>query len=112
MSIWGTILGGAAGFALGGPIGALLGGMAGRAYDQAKDPALQGHTRHIPSTTGLVGGSGGAEVDITLTSAIFDHSQLELASGDNTIATPSTAHGLLFIPPVATPATILITGVT
>ncbi|MCB2092004.1 MAG: TerB family tellurite resistance protein, partial [Alphaproteobacteria bacterium] len=28
MSIWSTVLGGAAGFALGGPIGALLGGAA------------------------------------------------------------------------------------
>lgn len=33
MSIWGKILGGAAGFAIGGPIGALLGGIAGHAVD-------------------------------------------------------------------------------
>ncbi|MFC4350035.1 TerB family tellurite resistance protein [Fodinicurvata halophila] len=33
MSIWGKIVGGAAGFALGGPIGALLGGLAGHAVD-------------------------------------------------------------------------------
>ena len=31
MSIWGKLLGGAAGFALGGPIGAILGAMAGNA---------------------------------------------------------------------------------
>ena len=31
MSIWGRLLGGAAGFALGGPIGAILGVMAGSA---------------------------------------------------------------------------------
>ena len=33
MSIWGKILGGAAGFAIGGPIGALLGAVAGHAVD-------------------------------------------------------------------------------
>ena len=36
MSIWGRLLGGAAGFALGGPIGAILGVMAGSAYDRKK----------------------------------------------------------------------------
>ncbi|PWC54299.1 TerB family tellurite resistance protein [Azospirillum sp. TSO22-1] len=34
MSIWGKILGGAAGFAIGGPLGALLGAVAGHAVDQ------------------------------------------------------------------------------
>jgi len=34
MSIWGRLLGGAAGFALGGPIGAILGVMAGSAFDK------------------------------------------------------------------------------
>ena len=34
MSIWGKILGGAAGFALGGPLGALLGAVAGHAVDK------------------------------------------------------------------------------
>ena len=34
MSIWGKIIGGAAGFALGGPLGALLGGLAGHAADR------------------------------------------------------------------------------
>ena len=33
MSIWGKILGGAAGFALGGPLGALIGAFAGHAFD-------------------------------------------------------------------------------
>ncbi len=33
MSIWGKIVGGAAGFAMGGPIGALLGSLAGHAVD-------------------------------------------------------------------------------
>lgn len=34
MSIWGKILGGAAGFALGGPLGALVGAVAGHAVDK------------------------------------------------------------------------------
>jgi DnaJ like chaperone protein len=44
MSIWGKILGGAAGFALGGPFGALLGAAAGHAVDWLhetnREPAL------------------------------------------------------------------------
>jgi DnaJ like chaperone protein len=36
MSIWGTIIGGAAGFALGGPLGALLGAAAGHAIDRMR----------------------------------------------------------------------------
>ncbi len=40
MSIWGKILGGAAGFAVGGPIGALLGAMAGHAVDQYRNSEL------------------------------------------------------------------------
>ncbi len=34
MSIWGKIIGGAAGFALGGPLGAIIGGAAGHAVDK------------------------------------------------------------------------------
>jgi len=37
MSIWGKILGGAAGFALGGPLGALIGAAAGHAIDSLRD---------------------------------------------------------------------------
>ena len=37
MSIWGTIIGGAAGFALGGPLGALLGAAAGHALDRMRE---------------------------------------------------------------------------
>jgi DnaJ like chaperone protein len=41
MSIWGKIIGGAAGFALGGPLGALLGALAGHAVDAvAGEPSL------------------------------------------------------------------------
>ena len=36
MSIWGKILGGAAGFALGGPMGALIGAVAGHAVDKMR----------------------------------------------------------------------------
>lgn len=36
MTIWGKILGGAAGFALGGPLGALIGGIAGHVYDSRR----------------------------------------------------------------------------
>jgi DnaJ like chaperone protein len=39
MSIWGKVLGGAAGFALGGPLGALLGGVAGHIYDSHRSGA-------------------------------------------------------------------------
>lgn len=45
MSIWGKIIGGAAGFALGGPLGALLGALAGHAADKyvgAEVAALEG----------------------------------------------------------------------
>lgn len=40
MSIWGKILGGAAGFAVGGPIGALIGAVAGHAVDAFRDAQL------------------------------------------------------------------------
>ncbi len=36
MSIWGKIVGGAAGFAMGGPLGALVGAFAGHALDRAR----------------------------------------------------------------------------
>ncbi len=39
MSIWGKIIGGAAGFALGGPLGALLGAIAGHAVDVRRSQA-------------------------------------------------------------------------
>jgi DnaJ like chaperone protein len=48
MSIWGKLLGGAAGFAMGGPLGALIGAVAGHAVDQmsaedrAPGPAANG----------------------------------------------------------------------
>ena len=36
MSVWGKIIGGAAGFAFGGPIGAIFGAMAGHSFDKRK----------------------------------------------------------------------------
>ncbi len=46
MSIWGKILGGAAGFALGGPLGALLGGLAGHAFDRMREEVAPGPASH------------------------------------------------------------------
>jgi len=60
MSIWGKIIGGAAGFAMGGPIGALLGAAAGHAMDRMQE-GIHGHggaggdnTRTIAFTIGVV----------------------------------------------------------
>jgi len=36
MSVWGKVIGGAAGFALGGPLGAMMGVMAGNIYDKKR----------------------------------------------------------------------------
>ena len=72
-------------------------------------------THHVQirvSTSGLIGGGGGADVNITLSSADYDHSQLTLASGDNTIAIPVGGLAMLFIPPVANSDTITLKGVT
>jgi DnaJ like chaperone protein len=58
MSIWGKILGGAAGFALGGPIGALVGALAGHAVDRmndvAGDVAVVDGTKQIAFTIGVI----------------------------------------------------------
>jgi DnaJ like chaperone protein len=45
MSIWGKIIGGAAGFALGGPLGALLGAVAGHAVDRISADAASPDAR-------------------------------------------------------------------
>lgn len=44
MSIWGKILGGAAGFAIGGPLGALLGALAGHAVDRRMSDGCESTT--------------------------------------------------------------------
>jgi DnaJ like chaperone protein len=61
MSIWGKVLGGAAGFAIGGPIGALLGAVAGHAVDSlrpAEAAAAPGggrdETQEIAFTIGVI----------------------------------------------------------
>lgn len=59
MSIWGKILGGAAGMALGGPIGALIGAVAGHfAVDQKSEPDAPREdddvTRQIGFTIGVI----------------------------------------------------------
>jgi len=57
MSIWGKIIGGAAGFALGGPLGALLGAGAGHAIDTSMDKIKQvtpEATKQITFTIGVI----------------------------------------------------------
>lgn len=57
MSVWGKILGGAAGFALGGPIGALVGAIAGHAVDKFKDSTgaeASDATKQIAFTIGVI----------------------------------------------------------
>ena len=57
MSIWGKILGGAAGFALGGPIGALIGGVLGHAVDRMRAGAGTGTgtgTKQVAFTIGVI----------------------------------------------------------
>lgn len=58
MSIWGKIIGGAAGFAIGGPLGALLGVGAGHMFDQGVENVRgqfpQDATRQITFTIGVI----------------------------------------------------------
>jgi len=59
MSIWGKILGGAAGFALGGPLGALVGVLAGHAVDryraeQADDVEPDTATKRVAFTIAVI----------------------------------------------------------
>lgn len=54
MSIWGKIVGGAAGFMVGGPLGALLGGLAGHAVDAMRESTRQDL---LKDETGATGGT-------------------------------------------------------
>ncbi len=58
MSVWGKILGGAAGFALGGPLGALIGAVAGHAVDKIRAPQPEGAeddaTKNIAFTIAVI----------------------------------------------------------
>ena len=62
MSIWGKIIGGAAGLALGGPLGAILGTAAGHAVDRltgaaasvAADGEGDGNTKKVAFTIGVI----------------------------------------------------------
>ena len=60
MSIWGKIIGGAAGLALGGPIGALLGAVAGHAVDKIRSETPdepideEAATRKVAFTIGVI----------------------------------------------------------
>jgi DnaJ like chaperone protein len=54
MSVWGKILGGAAGFALGGPLGALIGAVAGHAVDKMRADEPGDATKGIAFTIGVI----------------------------------------------------------
>ena len=58
MSVWGKILGGAAGFALGGPLGALIGAVAGHAVDKMRTEPHEGEAgdaaKRIGFTIGVI----------------------------------------------------------
>ena len=56
MSIWGKVIGGAAGFAIGGPLGALLGTLAGHAIDKQLPSNNSKHEayRSIAFTAGVI----------------------------------------------------------
>ena len=58
MSVWGKILGGAAGFALGGPLGALIGAVAGHAVDKMSGSTATAEsadaTKQIAFTIGVI----------------------------------------------------------
>ena len=58
MSIWGKILGGAAGFALGGPLGAIIGAVAGHAVDRYRATQTEvgeaDPTKSIAFTIGVI----------------------------------------------------------
>jgi DnaJ like chaperone protein len=53
MSVWGKILGGAAGFALGGPLGALIGTAAGHAVDKMRAPGREDEGEAANATKGI-----------------------------------------------------------
>ena len=68
MSIWGKILGGAAGFALGGPLGALIGAAAGHAVDSIRRPKETDQTKSIAFTIAIIAlGAKLAKVDGVVT---------------------------------------------
>ena len=55
MSIWGKIIGGAAGFALGGPLGALLGAIAGHTFVDTGKRSADTHSRkQVAFTAGVI----------------------------------------------------------
>jgi DnaJ like chaperone protein len=54
MSVWGKILGGAAGFAIGGPLGALIGAVAGHAVDKMRTGEAGDGTKEIAFTIGVI----------------------------------------------------------
>lgn len=68
MSIWGKIIGGAAGFALGGPLGALVGAAAGHAVDKMRAvPHSEEHRQAIFSIAVIVLAAKMAKADGVVT---------------------------------------------
>ena len=54
MSIWGKIIGGAAGFALGGPLGAVVGAAAGHAVDKMRAGPASGKQRQVAFSIAVI----------------------------------------------------------
>ena len=55
MSIWSTLLGGAAGFAMGGPLGALIGAVAGHVIDRpSSEEPVKDATKKVSFTIGVI----------------------------------------------------------
>ena len=54
MSIWGKIIGGAAGFALGGPLGALVGAAAGHAVDRMRAGPATAEQRQVAFSIAVI----------------------------------------------------------
>lgn len=63
MSVWGKIVGGAAGLMIGGPIGALLGAAAGHAYDALADDLPAGDGTPITARAGGAAADAASAVD-------------------------------------------------
>lgn len=74
MSIWGKVIGGAAGFALGGPLGAFVGALAGHAVDSMTEHAANDpETRRVAFTIAvIVLGAKMAKADGVVTRAEVD----------------------------------------
>ena len=86
MTIWGLIIGGAAGFALGGPIGALLGAAAGHLTERKiRDQLDPEQSRKVAFTVAVIALSAKmAKADGTVTRAEIDafRNRVDIQSDD------------------------------